>query len=52
MKASTALVILVGEKTKNLYMFVQWEIELALELDPYSACTPGGPSCMWAVAPF
>ncbi|OSI68571.1 TIR domain-containing protein [Bradyrhizobium canariense] len=32
MKASTALVILVGEKTKNLYKFVRWEIELALEL--------------------
>lgn len=33
MKASSALVVIVGEKTKNLYKYVRWEIELALELD-------------------
>jgi hypothetical protein len=32
MKKSDALVVIVGEKTKNLYKFVRWEIELALEL--------------------
>src|SRR4051812_39799861 len=32
MKASEALVVIVGEKTKNLYKFVRWEIEFALEL--------------------
>jgi hypothetical protein len=32
MKASAALVVIVGESTKNLYRFVRWEIELALEL--------------------
>jgi hypothetical protein len=32
MRASTALVVVVGEKTKNLYRFVRWEMELALEL--------------------
>lgn len=32
MKNSTAVVILVGEKTKNLYKYVRWELELALEL--------------------
>jgi hypothetical protein len=32
MKKSTAVVVLVGEKTKNLYKYVRWELELALEL--------------------
>ncbi len=32
MKSSEALVVIVGEKTKNLYKFVRWEIELAQEL--------------------
>ena len=32
MRASDALVVIVGEKTKNLYKFVRWEIEFALEL--------------------
>jgi hypothetical protein len=32
MKNSEALVVIVGEKTKNLYKFVRWEIELAIEL--------------------
>jgi hypothetical protein len=32
MKQSDALVVIIGEKTKNLYKFVRWEIELALEL--------------------
>ena len=27
------VIVLIGEKTKNLYRFVGWEIELALELD-------------------
>jgi antiphage defense system Thoeris ThsB-like protein len=32
MKNSSAVVVLVGEKTKNLYKYVRWELELALEL--------------------
>jgi antiphage defense system Thoeris ThsB-like protein len=32
MRQSDALVVAVGESTKNLYKFVRWEIELALEL--------------------
>ena len=32
MTNSTAVVILTGEKTKNLYKFVRWELELALDL--------------------
>jgi hypothetical protein len=32
MNKSTAVVVLVGEKTKNLYKYVRWELELALEL--------------------
>jgi hypothetical protein len=32
MKASDALVVIVGNKTKNLYKFVRWEIEFAQEL--------------------
>jgi hypothetical protein len=32
MKESSAVVVLVGEKTKNLHKFVRWELNLALEL--------------------
>ena len=32
MKKSTAVVVLIGDKTKNLYKYVRWELELALEL--------------------
>lgn len=32
LKASDILVLLVGESTKNLYKFVRWEIEVAIEL--------------------
>ncbi len=32
LKASDVLVVLVGESTKNLYKFVRWEIEVAIEL--------------------
>lgn len=32
MEKSSAVLVLVGEKTKNLYKFVRWELELALEL--------------------
>ena len=32
MKSSEALVVIVGEKTKNLYKFVRWEIEFGMEL--------------------
>lgn len=32
MTRSTAVVVLIGEKTKNLYKYVRWELELALEL--------------------
>lgn len=31
LNASDILVVLVGEKTKNLYKFVRWEIEVAIE---------------------
>ncbi len=32
MKKSSVVLVLVGEKTKNLHKFVRWELELALEL--------------------
>lgn len=32
MRQSSAVVVLIGEKTKNLYKYVRWELELALEL--------------------
>jgi len=32
MTKSSAVVVLVGEKTKNLYKYVRWELELALDL--------------------
>ncbi len=32
MEAAAAVVVLVGEKTKWLYKYVRWELELALEL--------------------
>jgi hypothetical protein len=32
MQKSTAVVVLVGKKTKNLHKFVRWELDLALEL--------------------
>lgn len=33
MKQSNAAIVLIGQKTKNLYRFVRWELELAMELD-------------------
>ena len=33
MKRSKAVIVLIGEKTKNLYKFVRWEVDLAIELD-------------------
>ena len=33
MAASAAVLVLVGERTKWLYKFVRWELELALDLD-------------------
>lgn len=33
MKKSKAVLVLVGEKTKNLYKYVRWELELAIELN-------------------
>lgn len=33
MQKSAAVIVLIGEKTKNLYRFVRWEMELALSLD-------------------
>ena len=33
MKQSKAVIVLIGDKTKNLYKYVRWELELALELD-------------------
>jgi hypothetical protein len=32
MEKSAAVIVLVGPKTKNLYKFVRWELDLALEL--------------------
>ena len=32
MESSTQVLLLVGEKTKNLHKFVRWEIDLAMEL--------------------
>jgi hypothetical protein len=32
LRNSSQVIVLVGENTKNLYRFVRWEIELALEL--------------------
>ena len=32
MNNTKVLVVLVGEKTKNLYKFVRWEIEIAIKL--------------------
>lgn len=33
MKRSSVVLLLLGEKTKNLYKYVRWELELAIELD-------------------
>lgn len=33
MKNSKQAIVLVGEKTKNLFKFVRWEIEFAISLD-------------------
>ncbi|MEY9785397.1 TIR domain-containing protein [Sinorhizobium fredii] len=33
MEKSSAALVLIGQKTKNLYRFVRWELELALSLD-------------------
>ncbi len=33
LKNTKQAVVLVGEKTKNLYKFVRWEIEVCIELD-------------------
>ncbi|UCA60722.1 TIR domain-containing protein [Chryseobacterium rhizoplanae] len=32
LKASDVLIVLVGENTRNLYKFVRWEIEVAIEM--------------------
>ncbi|RZJ82274.1 MAG: molecular chaperone Tir [Chryseobacterium sp.] len=32
LRSSDILIVLVGESTKNLYKFVRWEIEVAIEL--------------------
>lgn len=33
MEQSSAVLVLIGAKTKNLYRFVRWELDLALDLD-------------------
>ena len=33
MKNAKQLVLLVGDHTKNMYKFVRWEIEIAIEMD-------------------
>lgn len=32
MEGSSEVIVLIGDKTKNLYRYVRWEIELALQL--------------------
>ncbi|TIQ15703.1 MAG: hypothetical protein E5X51_36495, partial [Mesorhizobium sp.] len=32
MNGSSQVLVLIGEKTKNLFRFVRWEMELALDL--------------------
>lgn len=32
LKASDVLIVLVGENTRNLYKFVRWEMEVAIEM--------------------
>lgn len=32
-KNSKLMIVLIGEKTKNLYKYVRWEMELALNMD-------------------
>lgn len=32
MEQSTTVIVLIGDATKNLYKFVRWELELALDL--------------------
>lgn len=32
MKKASAVIVLIGDSTKNLYRFVRWELDLALEL--------------------
>ncbi|SFV28870.1 TIR domain-containing protein [Hyphomicrobium facile] len=32
MEESDAVVVLIGEKTKNLYKYIRWELDLALDL--------------------
>lgn len=32
LKASDVLIVLIGESTKNLFRYVRWEIEVAIEL--------------------
>jgi hypothetical protein len=33
MKNSKLFMVLIGEKTKNLFQFVRWEMDIALEMD-------------------
>lgn len=33
MQRSACVIVLIGEKTKNLYRYVRWEIELAIQLN-------------------
>jgi hypothetical protein len=33
MKSTKLLIVLVGEKTKNLHRFVRWEMDIAINLD-------------------
>lgn len=33
MNKANAVIVLVGEKTRNLFRFVRWEIELAIRMD-------------------
>ena len=33
LKNTKQMIVLVGENTKNLYKFVRWEMEIALEMD-------------------
>lgn len=52
MQQSTTVIVIIGESTKNLYKFVRWELELALELDlPIIAVNLNGSRVQDALCP-
>lgn len=46
MRNTKQLIVLVGEHTKNMYKFVRWEIEIAIEMNiPIVAANLDGANC-------